>query len=43
MFCLEAAAGHCSGAVVERGVVADGLVGVVKIILDVFPRILAWL
>ena len=39
MFCLEAAAGHCSVALVERGVITDGLVCILKVIFDVFPRI----
>ena len=39
MFCLEAAAGHCSVALVDRGVVTDGFVCILKVIFNVFPRI----
>ena len=39
MFCLEAAAGLCSVAFVERDVVTDGLLCILKVIFNVFPRI----
>ena len=39
VFCLEAAAGHCSEELVQRDVVTDGLVCHMMIIFDVLPRI----